>query len=315
MSSSRPSAFLFSQQGPYRLYSTAELLRMPAPTWLVDRVIPDGGFITLFAPRESFKSFATLDLALSIATGRPWQGRAVQQGFVIYIAAEGVTGLGKRISAWCRHHGVDPDEPDIAWLTESLPVAADSEALLALLGRIEEVQRCPKAIFIDTLARCFDGEENETADMGRFVAGVDVLRHKFKCAVFVIHHTRLDGTRERGNTALGGASDAMLQLTRESGSPEVVISCAKMKDDEHFEDIGLRLTSVEGTGSCVLTGMVAAQVVEQRMIELLAEAGPLSWNDWRDLCIGNGCEGFQSVSARRSVRARIVKVGGLWRVK
>ena len=35
------------------------------------------------------KTFLLLDLALHIASGRPWNGRAVDKGRVLYIAAEG----------------------------------------------------------------------------------------------------------------------------------------------------------------------------------------------------------------------------------
>ncbi len=314
MSSSRPSAFLFSQHGPYRLFSTRELLALPPPTWLVDGVIPEGGFTTLYAPPEHYKSFLALDVALAVATGQPWHGKTVKDGggFVIYIAAEGVSGLGKRALAWLQHYGVDPDVPDIAWLTESLAITADSDALLGLLSRIEhEVRRLPVLIIIDTLARCFPGKE--ATELGSFVAGVDVLRHKFKCAVLVVHHTRLDASRERGGTELRAGSDAMLAISRDNQT--IVVSCEKMKDAEHFEDFALRLSAVEGTGSCVLVPAVAASAVETLMLDLLTEHGPLTWNDWRDLCVGNGCGDFQSVSARRSVRARIVKVGGEWRVK
>lgn len=316
MSSSRPSSFPFSSAGPYRLYSTAELLKLPPPDWLVDTVIPEGGFTTLYAPPEHYKSFLALSVALSVAAGLPWVGHAVKGagGFVIYVAAEGVSGLGKRARAWLQFHELDPDTPDIAWLTESLAITADSDALLELLTRIEhEVRRVPVLVVIDTLARCFDGEENETGDMSRFVAGVDVLRHKFKCAVLVVHHTRLDGSRERGNTALRAASDAMLAI--EKNGESLVVSCGKMKDAEHFADIPLKLSPVEGTDSCVLVPAVTKAAEETLMLELLRVHGPMGWNAWRAVCETAGCEGFVSVSARKSVRARIVKVGGVWRVK
>lgn len=318
MPSSRPASFPFSQAGPYRLYSTAELLRLPPPAWLIHEVIPEGGFTTLYAPPEHYKSFLALDMALCVAAGVPWQGKTVKNGggFVIYIAAEGVSGLGKRALAWFLKHGIDPSDPDIAWLTESLAITADSEALIALLERIErEVQRVPVLIVIDTLARCFDGEESETGDMSRFVAGVDVLRYKFKCAVIVVHHTRLDGTRERGNTALRAASDAMVAI--EKDRQDLIVSCGKMKDAEHFADIQLQLEAVEGTDSCVLVAGKAAERREQQeqtLLEVLRRHGPCTWDAWK-AASGFAVGQFSSVANRSTVRAQIEKVGGLWRVK
>lgn len=318
MASSRPASFPFSQQGPYRLFSTKELLALPPPRWLIDRVIPEGGFTTVYAPPEHYKSFLVLDMALCVATGIPWQGKAVagDGGFVLYVAAEGVSGLGKRALAWLQHHDRDATEPDIAWLTESLAITVESEALVALVERIEyEIHRVPVLIIIDTLARCFDGEESETGDMSRFVAGVDVLRQKFRCAVIVVHHTRLDGTRERGNTALRAASDAMIALEKDKA--DIVVSCGKMKDAEHFEDIVLQLEPVEGTDSCVLVPGKAVERREQQeaaLLDALRRHEPCKWEDWK-AASGFAAGQFSSVTARASVRGRIEKVGGLWRVK
>jgi hypothetical protein len=290
MPSSQPRAFTFTQVGPYRLYSTAELLAMPPPEWLIEGIMPMGEISVIYAPPESYKSFLGMDVALSAAAGVPWQGRKLlEKGFVIYIAAEGVAGLGKRASAWFIEHGIDPDTADIAWLTESLAVTADSDALIQLLSRIEdEVKRCPILIVIDTLARCFDGEESETGDMGRFVAGCDVLRHKFGCAVLVIHHTRMDGSRERGNTALRGGARMMLSMEKDGTT--VMVRCDKMNDAEHFADIALQVKVIElgvdaeghPITSCVLSGTDIAdqrQREDDKLLDALA-AGPLSWNDW-----------------------------------
>ena len=289
---------------------------MPPPEWLIEGIVPKGAFVTIYAPPESYKSFVTIDLALSVASGIAWQGHATMPGFVIYIAGEGVGGLSKRLLAWHMRHEIDPSVPDIAWLTESLSITAESEALIALLERIEqEVQRVPTTIVIDTLARCFDGEESETGDMGRFVAGVEVLRRKFGCAVVIVHHTRLDGTRERGNTALRGASDTMLAIERDG--KELIVSCAKQKDAEHFEDIVLEFDPVEGTGSGTIkrstTGAKKERLAEE-LLDLLRQTGSMTWVEWKERS-GFDERVFASVTAGRAVRERIEKVGGRWQVR
>src|SRR5438309_6030455 len=111
----RPGHFVYSQQGPLRLYSTAELLAMPPPEWLVENVIPEGGLVGLYAPPESLKSFVSIDLSLCVATGLPWHGHQVQKGFVVYISAEGGGGIGKRILAWLVEHESEAHNADIAW--------------------------------------------------------------------------------------------------------------------------------------------------------------------------------------------------------
>jgi AAA domain len=46
------------------------------------------------------KSFTVLDIGCCVATGTPWQGHAVQQGTVLYLIAEGASGLRQRKDAW-----------------------------------------------------------------------------------------------------------------------------------------------------------------------------------------------------------------------
>lgn len=281
--SSRPSQFVFTQQGPMRLYSTQELLNLPAPTWLVDKIIPAGGAIALWGMPGAAKSFIAIDVALSVAAGKDWNGHSVARGFVVYVSAEGGAGIGKRVRAWLQANTVPARDAAIAWLVESLHVGVESEQLEAFCDRLEhEVGRDPTLIVIDTLARCFDGDENLQEDMNRFVAGVDLLRKRFNCAVLVVHHSRLDGTRERGSTSFHGAMDMM--MSAEKNDTQVIIKCKKQKDDEEFEDIELELRPIEGTDSCVVmpnqNAANAGQILDE-MVAALVEVQPSSWDNWR----------------------------------
>lgn len=247
---SRPSTFPLTQAGPFRLYSTAELLTLPPPKWLIDTILPEGGLCTLYGPPESFKSFVALDLALCVASGRPWHGYEVQQGHVLYVAAEGGPGIGKRVRAWLLAQGLSASTTEVAWLIESLSIFKDSTDMALLLDRIAEIERIPRLIVIDTLARCFDGDENQQEDMGRFVAGLDRLRHEYGSTLLAIHHTRLDGDRERGNTALRGGTDTMMSITRDGDT--ILLECTKQKDAEHFPSITLKLRVIPEADSCIL---------------------------------------------------------------
>lgn len=250
--SSRPSTFTLTKPGAQRLYSTEELIRMPPPTWQIDNIIPTGGLVGLYAAPGFGKTFVAIDMSLCIASGSPWMGFPVVQGYVLYISAEGGTGIGKRVQAWLHDRKVSPSDAPVAWLTEPVPVFPGSGGIDRLVERIEnEVCTRPTLIVIDTLARCFDGDENQQEDMGRFVAGVDLLRTTFNATVLIVHHTRLDGERERGNTAFRGAADTMLNLDRSKGL--LTLHCNKQKDAEEFGSIGMGLKVVPEFESCVIS--------------------------------------------------------------
>lgn len=239
--SSRPSRFALTSPGAHRLYSTSELLRLPPPEWLIDGIIPKGGVVALYGPPGTYKTFVAMDMAMSVACGIPWQGHEAKKGFVAYIAAEGGTGISIRVAAWAKEHDMPESLIDVGWLTEAIPVYAESEDLADVMRRVsEEIERDPALIVIDTLARCFDGDENQQEDMGRFIGGVDRLRKEFGATVLVVHHTRLDGQRERGNTAFRGAADTMLAVGVGERHGDIRLTCSKQKDAEEFSELAFR---------------------------------------------------------------------------
>lgn len=312
---SRPSSFTLSRPGPLRLFSTAELLTLPPPEWLVDTIIPEGGLVGLYGPPESTKSFLAIDLALCVATGRAWHGHPVQKGFVLYVASEGGPGISKRVRAWLQHYGLPAAKADVAWLVESLTIHKESDDVDVLMARLDtEVDRAPALIIVDTLARCLEGNENEQEDMGRFVAGLDRFRHEYGAALLVIHHARLDGERERGSTAFRAGVDTMIAVTREGQDSPIEVTCSKQKDAEHFTPMTFLLEVVLETGSCVVVKADAVAAARKTHAPLLTAlgAGPLTWDDWRsstNLPKSTFYRGFMELKKN----GLIIKENGQWR--
>lgn len=315
----RPSDYRLSSAGPLRFYSVKELLFMDPPAWLIEDIVPENALVGLYAPPESLKSFLALDIAMCIATGTPFHGHEIQPGYVVYISAEGGAGMGKRVAAWMLDHDMDILDrrlDNIAFITETVNVNADSVEMAYLLQRLEEeVQREPVLVVIDTLARCFVGNENEQEDMGQFVAGVDVLRKRFGCSVLVVHHTRLDGERERGNTAFRGAADTMIAMNRTDDVVEV--KCAKQKDAEHFADFALEKLVIPEADSCVLTDIdLQGRLVERAegLLQVLRDHGPMRFEDWRvraDLTVSEMMKRFPRLREAKRIRKT---ADGAWEV-
>jgi hypothetical protein len=278
------------------MYSMVELLKLPPPTWLVDQILPAGGLVGLYGQPGHYKSFVAIDIAMSVATGVPWHGQAVRPGHVIYVAAEGGTGIANRAHAWLLEHNVKPEDVDIAWVTESVPVSVDSENMDLLFERInDELKSDPALVVIDTLARCFDGDENLQEDMGRFIGGVDRLRREFDATVIVVHHTRLDADRERGSTAFRGAADTMVYCKRPREG-EVEILCNKQKDAEDFltryqqvRKVSLPVHPLTGESQNSIV-LVEAQAERDGLIRKLIQDAPegLSWRALKAQALGSG---------------------------
>lgn len=314
----RPSGFTLTTPGPMRMFSTQQMSMLPSPTWLIDKLIPSAGLVGLYGPPGVMKSFVASDIAMSVAIGGLWQGHPVAQGYPLYVCAEGSAGMSKRIRGWCAYRKVRAKDVQGAWLTEAVPVYADSDGMDLVIRRIDEAEICPDLIIIDTLARCFDGDENQQADMGRFVAGVDRLRKEFDATVIVVHHTRLDGDRERGNTAFRGAADAMLSLSNKKG--KLILGCNKQKDGEEFDDIELVTKPMPDQDTVVLVNAplrtARVEAKSAGMLALLEAEGPLTWDAWFTAMASHGMPRttFSRYLAAMRESDEIIKEKGLYRV-
>lgn len=234
----------------FALRSVADIKAMPPLRWQIDNHIPRGALVVQFGPSGSGKTFEAIEQACCTTSGVAWHGlERVESGTVVYVAAEGVGGLNKRLAAWEKQHP-DADLSRLHFITEPVnlldPLSVD--AFKVVLRTLPER---PAAVFIDTLARCLvGGDENSAKDMGLAIASVDGIRAEFDATVYIIHHTGKNGEAERGSSALRAAADVMIQV---SGDNErVSLTCSKMKDAEPFKVLNLSLTPVEGTDSCVL---------------------------------------------------------------
>lgn len=265
MPSTRAKDFTYTRDGALRFYDVSELENLPPPRWLVEQLLPENAFAVVYGPSGAGKSFITLDLALHMATGLPWKERTVSPGFVLYVSAEGRVGLGQRLRSWRIDKRLDPEDFNgrIALVPEAVSVNPDSDHIETLFKRFEEVEVEPSLIIFDTLARCFDGDENKPEDMGKFIKGVDKFRGRYGCAVIAVHHTNKQEMSERGSGALRAASDTMIRvmpgiLGSKAPSPFMrskettfTLMVDKQKDAPE-SDIGVgRLRPIEGTLSCV----------------------------------------------------------------
>lgn len=222
--------------------SLEELQGLQAPKWLVDGLIPEGGLAVVYGQPKACKTFWAIDLALSIATGRPFHGLPTRQGRATYIAAEGGPArLRDRARAWLKTHGDSATEvPSWRLIAERVDVSdvSDTDNLVTALDGPRDL------IVIDTLARCMTGDENSQKDMGAFVAGCDRIRVATGAAVLVVHHEGKDSSKgARGSNALRGAVDVGIRVRREGGGT-VVVTVEDQRDGEPMPETTFELRNV-----------------------------------------------------------------------
>lgn len=209
-----------------------ELFAMKAPTWLVKRLLRVSELAVVYGPPGCGKTFFVIDLLLWIASGFAWVGRKVVAGPVIYLAGEGSIGLAARCQAWALEHPVEFEaaKMNVRILPHAVEFMEEAE-FTSLIEALKLEEPKPIAVAIDTLARhLIGGDENDAGDMGIFVERCDRIRQVTGAAVIVVHHTGKDNKNERGSSALRGAADVMLVVTKEA--LDVTVEGSKCKDGE-----------------------------------------------------------------------------------
>jgi hypothetical protein len=234
-------------RGSIQMLNLDMMKALQRPDFLVHEIITVNGLSMLWGRSGSMKTFAGLDIALSVASGLPWHGKPVKKGLVIYVAAEGAYGVAKRVVGWCSTRGRDSGDPDFLLVPQpiAMKVKAESDALIETILALD---RKPSLIVLDTLARTFgDGDENKQSDMNAYVAALDRLRAATGAHVMVVHHSGVhDDKRERGSGVLRGAADTIMKVSRRGEKVDVINQApgGKQKDFDEFKTVKLRAVKV-----------------------------------------------------------------------
>ena len=204
------------------LVDSAGLDKLPVPESLIDGLLVRDSLAWLHGKPGHCKSLIALDWSCCVGAGLPWQGRAVTAGPVLYVIAEGASGLLARVRAWEDNAG---ERTSVLFLPVAIQLRRgdfpDLAALAAELG-------CALVV-IDTQARVTVGaDENSAVDMGHLVVAADKVRAATGACVLFLHHEARAGENMRGSTALEGAAATLLRVAKDGSRVE--LTNPKQKD-------------------------------------------------------------------------------------
>lgn len=207
----------------------------------------------LFGDSGCGKTFTAIDIACSIACEEitEWCGMPVQHGPVLYLCGEGQAGLKVRYNGWCQAHNIRPDTLNFSMFDAIFKINDEDSSDYNTDNLIKAIKATcgnPALVIVDTLARFFDGNENDTKDMNSFVNALTRISRETSAAILVISHTghsQESKGRVRGSSALHGACDVVIRAER-IGDNTLRLSQTKHKDgslqtglDLNFEKVTL----------------------------------------------------------------------------
>lgn len=223
---------------PTNLFELVKNLK--PPTWLIRDILTEGAVGFIAGQPKSFKSWAALDMALSVASGQPFLGHfsVEKPGAVLYIQEEDSgplvkTRLGK---VWPGKIGDkvtrDPETGDIVWIPADsnigIPdidayigetVTISDEAWQAWLDETLENKKAIdgvgyRLLVMDPLMMMAgDVEDNRAQEMTtKIFRPLKELARKHDCAIQVVHHMkkgdpRAGGTQRGGQMLLGSVAN------------------------------------------------------------------------------------------------------------
>lgn len=238
-------------KGHFGLCSFADFIadEIEEEDWFIEGFLPRADMGMLFGASGSGKSFLALDMCLAISRGVEWNGRWVQQGRVLYVAAEGSRGFRKRGRAYCEFHGLDPAEFPMQIIHRLIPNLTDATSVAKLVEDVTALGPFD-LIVLDTFAQVTPGaNENSGEHMGDALANCRLIRAPHDSMILLVHHVGKDSSRgARGWSGLKAAADVELEVVNNENARHVEVT--KMKDGETGFIQGFTLaTVVLGTDS------------------------------------------------------------------
>ncbi|PAU81047.1 hypothetical protein CK501_05650 [Halovibrio salipaludis] len=205
----------------------------PARRWIVQELLPMDVAGILAAAGGTGKSMATLQLAVSVATGIPWLNMEISEpGSVLMLSAEDDRDeVHRRLARIMEHYQSDlagSDEAgfqryrdavsrnlyvfDRVGADNRLTVKQNGETQRTALARDIADAAAPlddlKLIVLDPLSRFDGGEPNDNSDGTRLIEAAEAIRRHTGATVLLPHHVSKASIRDddAGQEAVRGAS-------------------------------------------------------------------------------------------------------------
>lgn len=205
------------------LERASDLLREPDPgptRFQVERLLIEKAIAMILGPPKVAKTWAELELASAIVTGRAAFDtfEIGNPGPVIVVLEEsGRDALHRRLDALTRGHALSPDRLRDLHFAANRRVRLDDDEWRRRLIDAGRLIR-PRAYFFDPFARLKSSgrDENAQKEMAPLLEFMRELRDAIEAAVVFVHHTGHVGTHGRGSPDIESFWESKLSIERDS---------------------------------------------------------------------------------------------------
>jgi hypothetical protein len=218
--------------------------------WLIHKVLQKGKLGMVVGPPGAGKTFLSLDMAFAIGRGVPWHDHKTTKMRILYIAAEGQSGLDKRVLGYYIENKLQPgSDQGVDFLLTGLNVClkSDRDKLRETIEDVTKKFGKYDLIFFDTLHRVAGGtDENSAQDARNVIDGLESIAADAGAMGIVVHHTGKDASKgARGSTAYLAALDAQILIDQDAKTGVITMLTTKQKDTEAGYSLRFELKACE----------------------------------------------------------------------
>lgn len=156
---------------------------------------------------KSCKTWLALELAISVASGRPCLGRfaVAEPGPVLLYAAEDAAhDIRHRVEGIARARNIDFERLAVGLIVEPVLRLDLHEHQQRLADTVAKVR--PRLLILDPLVRLHRGDENSASDVSGLLGFLRLLQREHHVAIVLVHHVRKASATQPGQ-ALRGSGD------------------------------------------------------------------------------------------------------------
>lgn len=289
----------------------------PAQRWLVDKLWAREAVGFIGGQPKSFKTWAALELAISVASGKPCLGQfdVHKRGHVLLYAAEdSPAAIRGRVASICRARGVDIERLAVGLITEPSLRLDDAECRRRIDATLARVQ--PELLILDPLVRLHASDENSSAEISSLLGFLRSMQRKHHVAIAIVHHVRktaggTPGQALRGSGDLYAWLDSALYLVRSRGQ---LTLAPQHRNRPSPEPMRIELRTSPAHLAIVSDGhreQTRLEALDERLLETLAAQGAMSRVHLRAvLRVRN--ESLGAALSRLEATGRIAQQGQRW---
>lgn len=268
--------------------------------WLVEGLWSAGAVGLVGGEPKCCKSFLALDLAVSVASGRPCLGRYPVVGgagrVMLFAAEDAQKVVKKRLRGIAAARGVTIEDCDLHVINVErlrLDVEAEVAALEATIAMLR-----PKLLILDPFVRLHRIDENSSAEVAALLDRLRQVQRRHGVAILIVHHAKKNGGSARGGQALRGSSefhawvDSLLYVKR-AGKGELRLSVEHRAAPSMPDAVSLALVDeapklsleiMEGADEEDDQPKAPTRAPEERIMAALAAGTPMTTKTLRDAC-------------------------------